>query len=153
MAHMYALTQFTGRRRNDDRQVTISVFAEMNRRTFFVCLISSVAGLVLALPLMLVLGALTTVWWVALLITPLATAAGWWLFDTRARDQLGVHRFRHLLDARAASAMRGIRIAGQPLIQPSLTMVTTQYLDAPPSTAPVARGVRVRKQGKASFYA
>lgn len=153
MAHMYSLTRMTGRRRNDDRQVALASFAEINRRTFAVALASGVVGAFVSMLVIVLLMPFTGDWWIGFFAIPICVGAGLWLFDSRVRGDLGVHRFRHLLDARAAKAAQGIRIAGQPLTRPYRANVVTQYLEAPASTAPIARGVRVQKQGKASFYA
>lgn len=147
MAHMYSLTEMTGRRKNVDRTIVIAT-VEVKRFTFIVTLGSIVASLPVAAVVALLLGPYAAF---AFILPVVFVFAGLFLVDQRSRKGLQLRRYEAMWDSRQAKSSRGtVYVCSQPLqraevrtlIQSVIPNVTYSENDAmtPAQAAPAAVG-------------
>lgn len=140
---VYSLTNLTGARRNEGRQMVVMTF-EVQRHTLLVSLLGALAGVIMVAPFFALFG----MW--ALVGIPAVIAAANILFASRQTRGLQVYRYKSLLNSR--SAHRGFWINGQPFATPEFIMHTPSVLELAesasggPETPSFARGERTQQE-------
>lgn len=122
MEYAYSLTDLTGQRRNDGRQMVVATF-EVRRHGLIVTALGLLASMVLVMPLLVILGGY------AFILPAIGIPLAHLLFAARQRRGLKVYRYTSLLNARRAA--RGFWINGMPFANPMFIMHQPTTADIP----------------------